>query len=63
MDSRLLRVKMTSSMRASSPIWPSEASLARTREQVAKPQEAPSLARSREARFAHPDSRACSQAK
>lgn len=37
MDSRLLRVKMTSSMRASSPIWPSEASLARTRERFASP--------------------------
>ena len=44
-----------SSLRASSPIWASETSLARTRERAAKPR-GPSLARSREARFA------CSQA-
>ena len=52
-----------SSLRASSAIWASEASLARTRERAAKPRGAeerphgPSLARSREARR-----RACSQA-
>ena len=63
MGSRLLRVKMTSSMRASSIIWASEASLTRTRERVATPRGAPSLACSREARFAHPNRRACSQAK
>ena len=63
MGSRLLRVKMTSSMWASSPIWASEASLARIREWVAKPRGAPLLARSREARFAHPNRRACSQAR
>ena len=63
MGSRLLRVKKTSSMWASSPIWASEASLARMRERVAKPRGAPLLARSREARFAHPNRRTCSQAK
>ena len=54
------------SLRASSPIWASETSLARTRERAAKPRGAeersPSLARSREARFACPNRRACSQA-
>ena len=44
------------SLRASSPLWASEASLARTRL-------GPSLARSREAHFACPNRRACSQAK
>ena len=63
MGSRLLRVKMTSSMWASSPIWASEASLAKMRERVAKPRGAPLLALSRGARFAHPNRRACSQAK
>ena len=63
MGSRLLRVKMTSSMWASYPIWTSEASLVRMRERVAKPRGAPSLARSRKALFAHPNRRACSQAK
>ena len=43
------------SLRASSPIWASEASLARTLRR--------SLARSRAARFARPNRRACSQAK
>ena len=42
-----------SSLRASSPIWASKTSLARTRERAAKP---------REARFACPNRRACSQA-
>ena len=58
------------SLRASSPIWASETSLKRTRERAAKPRGAeerspflgPSLARSREARFACPIRRACSQA-
>ena len=54
------------SLRASSTIWASETSLARTRERAAKPRGAeersPSLARSREARFACPNRRACSQA-
>ena len=49
------------SLRASSPIWASEASLARTRERAAKLR-GPSLARSREAHFAYPNRRACSQA-
>ena len=40
-----------------------ESSLARTREVVAKPRGAPSIVRSREACFAHPNRRACSQAK
>ena len=44
------------SLPASSPLWASEASLARTRL-------GPSLARSREAYFACPNRRACSQAK
>ena len=48
----------SSSLRASSPIWASEASLARTRERAL----GPSLARSREAHFACPNRRACSQA-
>ena len=59
-----------SSLRASSPIWASEASLARTRERAAKPRGAeersrflgPLLARSREARFPLPNRRPCSQA-
>ena len=34
---KMLLVPMNCSLRASSPIWASEASLARTREQVAKP--------------------------
>ena len=57
------------SLRASSPIRASEASLARTREGAAKPRGAgersflgPSHARSREARFARLNMRACSQA-
>ena len=45
-------------LRARSPIWASEASLARTRERPAKL----SLTRSREAHFACPNRRACSQA-
>ena len=48
------------SLRASSPIWASEASLARTRERAAMPRGA---ARSREAHFAYPNRRACSQAR
>ena len=47
------------SLRASSPIWASEASLARTCERAAKPRGA--FARSREAHFACPNRRACSQ--
>ena len=47
------------SLRASSPIWASEASLARTRELGASP-----LARAfRETRFTRPNRRACSQAR
>ena len=49
-----------SSLRASSPVWASEAGLARTRERGADP--LPILARSRETRFARPNRRACSQA-
>ena len=45
------------SLRASSPIWASEASRAKTRERAAKP-----LVRSRETRFACPNRGACSQA-
>ena len=48
-------IVITDSLRASSPIWASETSLARTR--------GPSLEHSREARFACPNRRACSQAK
>ena len=55
-------IKQNSSLRASSPIWASEASLARTREQAAKPRGA-GLACSRETHFACPNRRACSQAK
>ena len=44
-------------------IWASEASRPRTRERAVKPRgPGPSLARSREARFACPNRRACSQA-
>ena len=54
------------SLLASSPVWASKTGLARTRERAAKPRGAeersPSLARSREARFACPNRRACSQA-
>ena len=57
------------SLRASSPIWASEASLARTRERGAarSPFLCPSrlrrsLARSRETRLTRPNRRACSQA-
>ena len=53
------------SLRASSPIWASEASLARTRERGAErppPLAASPLARSRETRFTRPNRRACSQA-
>ena len=58
------RFSFQSSLRASSPIWESEASLARTRERAAKPFAflRPSLARSREARFGSPKQGACSQA-
>ena len=48
---------LSSSLRASSPIWASEASLARTRERGSR-----SLARSRETCFTRPNRRACSQA-
>ena len=52
-----------SSLRASSRIWTSEASLKRTRERVAGPSRLRrSLPRSRAARFARPNRRACSQA-
>ena len=63
------------SLRASSPIWASKTSLARTREGAAKPRGTPrsrvlarlaslahSFTRSREALFACPNRRACSQA-
>ena len=50
------------SLRASSPIWASEASLARTRERAAK-KRGQRKARSREARFVRPNRRACSQAR
>ena len=50
------------SLRASSPIWAIETSVARTRERAAKPPSAPSLARSPKARFACPNRRACSHA-
>ena len=49
--------KNDNSLRASSPIWASETSLARVRERAAK-----RLARSREVRLACPNRRACSQA-
>ena len=62
-------IKQNSSLRASSPIWASEASLTRARERAAKPgagegkrNPGPSLERSREAHFACPNRRACSQA-
>ena len=48
------------SLRASSPVWASETSLARARGRAAKPRGA--FARSREAGFACPNRRACSQA-
>ena len=57
---RLLR-RRNYSLRASYPVWVSEASLARTRERAAKPRGSP-LARSRKAHFARPNRRACSQA-
>ena len=83
------KIQLYPSLRASSPIWASEASLARTRERhvcgdsfhalrspgvsgvemkiyerslQALLSSAPSLARSREAHFAYPNRRACSQA-
>ena len=46
------------SLRASSPIWVSEVSLARPRERGGR-----SLARSRQTRFTRPNRRACSQAR
>ena len=60
-------VRVKNSLRASSPIWASEASLARTRERGA-PFLCPSrlrrsLARSRETRFTRPNRRARSQAR
>ena len=48
------------SLRASSPIWASEANLARTRERGAEERHR-SLARSRETRFTRPHRKACSQ--
>ena len=56
-------IQISRSLRASSPIWASEVSRAKTRERAAKPRGAGSLARSREARFACPNRRACSQTK
>ena len=53
--------RVSTSLRASSPVWASETGLARMRERAAKPRGA--LARSREARFACPNRRACSQAR
>ena len=52
------------SLRASSPIWAGEASLARTNERGASFPLllAASLARARETSFARPNRRACSQA-
>ena len=50
--------KLGTSLRASSPIWASEASLARTRPTRLRR----SLARFRETRFTRPNRRACSQA-
>ena len=53
---------VSSSLRASSPIWASEASLARTRERgAAYSRLRRSLARSRENRFTRPNRRSCSQ--
>ena len=49
------------SLRASSPIWASDTRLARTRKRAAKLRGA-GQASSREARFACPNRRACSQA-
>ena len=57
-------VANTINLRASSPIWACETSLARTREPAAKPRgrrKGPSLVGSREARFAGPNRTACSQ--
>ena len=54
--------RIADSLRASSSIWASEASLAKTRERAAKPR-GPSLACSRKARFACSNRRAFSQAK
>ena len=56
-------IQVSRSLRASSPIWASEVSRAKTRERAAKPPGAGSLARSRKARFACPNRRACSQTK
>ena len=61
----------TTSLRATSPIWAIETSRARTRPLSSTPRSRenappfldPSLARSREARFACPNKRACSQAR
>ena len=50
------------SLRASSPVWASEASLARTREPASERASGPSIARSGEAHFVCPNRRACSQA-
>ena len=52
------------SLQASSPIWVSEVSLARTRERGGRPSRLRrSLTRSRETRFTRPNRRACSQAR
>ena len=48
------------SLRASSPVWASEASEASEASLLSS---APSLARCREAHFAYPNRRACSQAR
>ena len=61
----VLGISVCISLRASSPIWASEASLARTRERGAErplPLAASPLARSRETRFTRPNRRACSEA-
>ena len=56
------KFKWANSLRASSPIWASEASLARTRERGAEGGLRRSLTRSRETRSIRPNRRACSQA-
>ena len=60
----ILEIYASNSLQASSPIWASETSLARTRERAGESRGAggnaprPSLARSREARFACPNRKA-----
>ena len=60
----ILEIYATNSLQASSPIWASETSLARTRERAGEATRGrgnaprPSLARAREARFACPNGKA-----